>query len=124
MQTGDTDNVLAMTISEKIKGLRDGVKMTQTQLASLCGVSEASIKNAESGRHAPSLDTVVAIGKTFNVSIDWLVNEGYESTGDEELRIRLNAVKDFDLEDQKTVTAVIEAMQLKTQAKKLLSKGM
>ena len=54
-----------MTLGEIIKAERKKKKLTQKQLASLCGASHTSICEWEHGSHHPNLTAVVALTTVF-----------------------------------------------------------
>lgn len=60
--------------SERLKEARQKAKLTQKQLAGLSDVTAATISSYESegGTKVPSLDKVIALAKSLNVSLDWL----------------------------------------------------
>ena len=65
-------------IAEKIKILRDGRGMTQTELARRLGVTRSGVNAWEMGISIPSTQYVVELAQFFGVSTDFLF--GLEST--------------------------------------------
>lgn len=59
-------------ISSRIKELRSTMGLTQKQFAELINVSAVSVSSYESEAKTPSLDMIINIATTCNVSIDWL----------------------------------------------------
>ena len=70
-----------MEFNEKIQELRKQKGLTQEELAELLFVSRTAISKWESGRGYPNIDSLKAIAKFFDVSIDELLS------GDELLTI-------------------------------------
>lgn len=56
-------------ISERVKYLRDLRKLSQTELAKLSGVSQATVAQIESGRKDPSVTTLKKLAKALDVTI-------------------------------------------------------
>ena len=64
-----------MTLGEKIAKQRKELNYTQEQLADILGVSRQSISKWESDIAYPETDKLVKMGKLFECSIDYLLNE-------------------------------------------------
>lgn len=65
-------------ISHKIKELRKGRKLTQSDLAKILKVSVPTIAFWETNKRSPDISKLIEIAKYFNVSVDWLL--GLEET--------------------------------------------
>ena len=65
-------------LSEKIKLLREGVGLTQSDLARQMSLTRSSVNAWEMGLSVPSTQYVVELAKTFRVSTDYLL--GMEGT--------------------------------------------
>ena len=61
-----------MTIGERIKTIREELKMTQANFASKLGTARNTIANYEIGRREPMEATIKAICREFNVNYFWL----------------------------------------------------
>jgi len=64
-----------MTLGEKLSKLRKECDYTQEQLAEILGVSRQSISKWESGIAYPETDKLIKMGKLFECSMDYLLNE-------------------------------------------------
>jgi len=64
-----------MTLGEKLSKLRKEYNYTQEQLAEFLGVSRQSISKWESDIAYPETDKLIKIGKLFECSMDYLLNE-------------------------------------------------
>lgn len=64
-----------MTLGEKIAKQRKELNYTQEQLADILGVSRQSISKWESDIAYPETDKLIKIGKLFECSMDYLLNE-------------------------------------------------
>ncbi len=62
-----------MEFSEKLIALRKGRDLTQEQLAEQLNVSRQSVSKWESGQVIPEVEKIVALSKTFNVTLDSLL---------------------------------------------------
>lgn len=59
--------------------LRKDRHLSQTELAKLMSLSSATISNYETGRHDPSLETVVWLAEFFGVTTDYLLGRTSDS---------------------------------------------
>jgi transcriptional regulator with XRE-family HTH domain len=62
-----------MDCSKRIKSLRKEAKISQTELASLLGVSKQTVSNYETGMRKPGLGIVIKVANIFNVSVDYII---------------------------------------------------
>ena len=60
-------------LSERIRELRLAKKISQVELAGLIGVTKQSVSNWENDNIQPSIDMLVKIADTLNVSTDYLL---------------------------------------------------
>ena len=59
-------------LGERLRILRESVKLSQVKMADLLGVKQSSISRYEQGLSAPSLETLVKYADYFDVSMDYL----------------------------------------------------
>ena len=72
-----------MTLGEKIAIQRKELNYTQEQLADILDVSRQSISKWESNIAYPETDKLIALGKLFDCSMDYLLKDDVtEKTGD------------------------------------------
>ena len=64
-----------MTLGEKLSRLRKEYNYTQEQLADILGVSRQSISKWESDIAFPETDKLIKMGKLFECSMDYLLND-------------------------------------------------
>lgn len=62
-----------MTIGNRIKQVRDGLGISQTEFAASLGRREQDIYRWESDRNAPNTDALIAIADKGGVTVDWLL---------------------------------------------------
>lgn len=58
--------------SQRIKELRTMLNMTQINFANLIDCAQTALSSYENGNTVPSLDTMINIASSLNVSVDWL----------------------------------------------------
>ncbi|OOZ76545.1 transcriptional regulator [Bacillus cereus] len=58
---------------QTLKHLRKSHDLTQAELAEALNLSQSQIKNWETGRFQPDIETLASIASFFNVSLDVLV---------------------------------------------------
>ena len=73
-----------MSLGNNIKSLREQVEMTQQDLANLLHVTPQAVSRWETNQVEPSIDTLIAMGKIFDVSVDQLINGASASNADED----------------------------------------
>ncbi len=64
-------------ISENIRAMRKGCKLTQEQLAEALGVTVGAVSKWESAMSVPDIGTIIGLAEFFDTSVDVLL--GYES---------------------------------------------
>lgn len=70
-----------MAFSEKLKYIRNELRISQDELAGELGVSRQSISKWESGSAYPEIDKLIMISNFFDVSIDYLLKDSYAADG-------------------------------------------
>lgn len=71
-----------MKTGKLIRSLREGLKLTQEQLAKRVGVSRVSISKWESGENKPKGDNSIALASALRVSVDWLLSGSERTNGE------------------------------------------
>jgi transcriptional regulator with XRE-family HTH domain len=66
---------MATQFGEKLRYVRRQRGLTQTFLATTLSTSLSYISNLEAGRRAPSLETVIRIADTLNITTDYLLRD-------------------------------------------------
>ncbi len=59
--------------SNQIKKLRASKNLTQEQMANKLNISRQAVSNWENDRNLPDIEMLIAISKTFNISLDELI---------------------------------------------------
>ena len=68
-----TENSIEIKFSEVLKALRKKESLKQKDLADNLNVDRSAIANYERGDRTPSLETLIIIANTFEVSLDYLI---------------------------------------------------
>ncbi len=61
-----------LNIGKRMRELREGAGITQTEIAKLCGSNQTTIAKMETGKTAPSVKELVWWADYFDVSLDYL----------------------------------------------------
>lgn len=61
-------------LNEKLRKIRNELGLTQEDVAKKIGVTRAAYTQYETGKRSPDLETLKLIARTFNVSIDFLLD--------------------------------------------------
>ena len=102
-----------MSVGKRLKEFRIMKKITQEGLASLLKIATKNVSDYETGKTAPSLQSLQTIRNTYNLNLDWLL------TGEGSMFISDNAEnKDVTTTNDKDVK--YEAIQRKN--KELMQK--
>ncbi len=71
------------TLSQNLIALRKSKKLTQSELAEMINYSDKTISKWENGDATPDVETLCALAKIYNVSLDSLVNGTKEDVAKE-----------------------------------------
>ena len=63
-----------MSIGKRIKELRMGLGMNQTEFCGKLGLKQSPLSQMESGKILPSIETISKIIRIFNISYEWLID--------------------------------------------------
>lgn len=70
-----------ITLSEKLKMLRDETGFTQERTAESIGIPQSSYQSLEAEGAKPSYDTLLKIADYYEVSVDWLMDRTDDRNG-------------------------------------------
>ncbi len=65
-----------MEFGERVKRVRADAGLTQEQFATRLGVTRQAVSNWENGRNLPDIEVVIAMSRTFGISLDDLILGG------------------------------------------------
>lgn len=97
-----------LDIGSKIMTLRKKFSLSQSELAKKVEVSRTIIGNYERNENTPSIDILLKIANTFDVSVDYLIGEGSLSTYDKEVLKRINDIEHLPNEDKEHIFYLID----------------
>ena len=60
-------------LGERLKALREGMKLSQQKVADMIGCPQTSIYRYENGTYTPSAEALLWYADYFDVSIDYLL---------------------------------------------------
>lgn len=95
-----------MEFNEKLQKLRISRNMTQEELAEQLYVSRAAISKWESGRGYPNIDSLKAISKYFNVTIDELI------CGEEMVSLAEEDIKETNKRHTELICGVLDCLMV------------
>ena len=108
----------AQKIANILKEIRKKTGHTQQTLADELGLKQQTYAGYESGRHEPSIETLIQIANLFNVSMDYI-------TGREEDELEEGAEEYFEKEERLKEAAIeimLELMERKAEKRKWVIK--
>jgi transcriptional regulator with XRE-family HTH domain len=108
-----------MGFPDRLATLRKGQGLTQQALAERVGIHVTQLRRYEAGTAQPTLDVLRRIAVSLSVSADTLVFDDNErGPTDDDLRLHLEAVDRLDDADKEMVKAFLDAMLLRSDAKR------
>jgi len=113
---------LAMHFAAQLVRLRKQRGWTQQHLADALGLNLTQVKRYETGASQPSLEALKKIALTLSVSLDDLVFGDAERGPDEALKLKFEAIRQFDPEERKLAEGVLDSLINNHQAKRLFGR--
>jgi len=115
-----------MSLGQRIKRLRQEKGWSQAQLGLKLSVHQKQISGYERDVHVPSSELLIRISEAFDVSLDYLVSGGKETSqrievADRELIRHMEAVDKLPDRDKEAIKAVLESFILKHRFQQLAS---
>lgn len=121
MSTHTLPALLDMDFPERLAQLRKARNLTQRQLAELVGVHFTQLQRYESGASQPTLDVLRRLAVSLGVSADVLLFDKDERGPDEALKLKFEALRDFNADERKIAEGVLESLINNHQAKRLFA---
>ena len=112
-----------MAFSQRLGQLRKERGLTQQGLADLASVHLTQVQRYEAGTAQPTLDVMKKLAIALSASTDWLLFEQDERGPDDELKLQFEAVRQFDEEERRTASEVLDGLILKHQAKRMVQRS-
>lgn len=88
-----------MSLGDKLAKLRKDNNYTQEQLAEILGVSRQSVSKWESDVAYPETDKLIALGKLYNCSMDYLLKDDIENERNDNGAVEKQAPVWFNFKD-------------------------
>jgi transcriptional regulator with XRE-family HTH domain len=103
-------NLNKKLLGKRIKQARENRKLTQEKLAEIIGVSTVYVSHLEIGSKLPSLETLVKISNSLDISVDYLLSNDV-NTAKEYLESDLaKLVKDCSSNDMNLIITIVKAI--------------
>ena len=96
------------TFARNIKNLRKELGLTQTELANKIYIIKSMISAYVKGTRMPSLDALISLSKTLNVSIDFLLGIKRDNISDRETTMDISGLTE---KQKKIVADLIETFR-------------
>lgn len=105
-----------MSIYQRLTEVRKKLKISQTELANLLNCSQPNISDYEKGKIALPISALSIISKTYNVSMEWLVDGEGEmfKQNNPVIKVQPDAITKSQLE-QELLACQKELLQLRKQ---------
>lgn len=114
-------------IGEKIKAFRKLHNLSQVEFSTALGISQGNLSEIEQGNSKPSADTLLALRIKYGFDLNWLLEEGRQTSSDSFqlergdafsiTQAEINLISMFrklSLDDQKSVMEFIDYKILKS----------
>ena len=76
MSDGGRDELSLLALGRRVRGLREGLRLTQEEFARRCGISVSFASLLERGERSPSYETLLTIARALEVPVADLFREG------------------------------------------------
>lgn len=96
-------------IGDRIAYLRKTVGLSQSELAKQIKASREAIGKYERNEAIPSVEIAKKIADTFDVTLDYLIDEKATATFDKQTTKRINDIQTLKEEDKKHLFAIMDA---------------
>jgi transcriptional regulator with XRE-family HTH domain len=110
-----------MDFPERLVQLRKARTLTQRQLAELVGVHFTQLQRYEAGNSQPTLDVLRRLAVALGVSADVLLFDKDERGPDEALKLKFEALREFNPDERRIVEGVLDSLIVQHQAKRLFA---
>ena len=97
-----------MKTGKIIADLRKSKDMSQGELANKTGISQVMVGKYERGDAVPSIEVAKRMADTLEVSLDYLVGEGMNSSFDKNTLKRIEDIEQLDGETKKSLFFLID----------------
>lgn len=110
-----------MSISKRLKTLREERKLSQGDLAKLAKIHPVQISKYENDKAVPSPDNLKMLAKILQVTVDYLLFDGQKKEEVEfnnpVLKEKFLLINKMNKKDQEAITRILDGMILKNKVK-------
>ena len=117
----DLHKTYMLDIGSKISQLRKAKNWSQEELAKEVNSSRVMIGNYERNINTPSIEVIIKVAKAFEVSIDFLLGEGLNSSYDKETIRRLDELEKLPTDEKNRIFDYIDLVIRDHKTKKAYS---
>ena len=121
MATPTIPTWLTMHFAAHLVRLRKQRGWTQQNLADALELNLTQVKRYETAASQPSLDALKKIALTLSVTLDELVFGDAERGPDEALKLKFEALRQFNDDERRIVEGVLDSLIVQHQAKRLFA---
>jgi transcriptional regulator with XRE-family HTH domain len=112
-----------MEFPERLVQLRKARSLTQRQLSEQISVHLTQLQRYESGASQPTLDVLRRLAVALSVSADVLLFDQSERGPDEALKLKFEALRQFDQDERRIAEGVLDSLIVQHQAKRLFARS-
>ena len=112
----------SMSIADNLRQLRRDRGLTLQQMADLVGLHLNQIRRYETAETQPSLEALKKIALAFSISTDALIFDEDERGPDEALKLKFEAIRQFDDQERAIIEGVLDSLIVQHQAKRLFAR--
>lgn len=104
-------------LGERIREIRKKNEMNQIEFSNRIGVSQGTLSELEKNKYNPSLETILAMIKEFNLNATWLFFGDMSNEGDREEMVKglnqmenslIDKFRKLSMNDQEEVLDIID----------------
>jgi transcriptional regulator with XRE-family HTH domain len=114
-------SLLDMDFPERLVQLRKARHLTQRQLGELVNVHFTQLQRYENGSSQPTLDVLRRLAVSLGVSADVLLFDQDERGPDETLKLKFEALRQFNEDERRIAEGVLDSLIVQHQAKRLFA---
>lgn len=105
-----------MAFPDQLAALRKSKGLSQTALATACGISLPQLYRYEAGASQPTLDVIKKLAVALGVSADALIFEPDERGPDDELRLQFEAAQRLSPDEKAVARTLLESLIIRHDA--------
>ncbi|QIB26062.1 helix-turn-helix domain-containing protein [Caloranaerobacter azorensis] len=101
-----------------LRKLRNEKGLTQSEVAKFLGVGRTTYTQYETGKSEPDVKTLKKLAIFFNVTVDYLINDGKMQNEPKEQNEILKEIETLSEESKKELEKYIQLLKIKEQVEK------